>query len=269
MANWLKWLHLAGRKTTDSDRLQHNLTGPVPTHIAIIMDGNGRWAQKRGLPRLAGHKAGADAIRDIVRFCAEIDVKMLTLYAFSTENWNRPKDEVEGLMKLLLEYLGKETEALHENGVRIHFLGDMDELPAGIQKAVQVAQEYTEKNTRLQLNIALNYGSRPEMVRAVRHIAKKYEDGEIGGLDDITEQTVSDHLFTAGMPDPDLIIRPGKEMRLSNFLLWQSAYAEFYPVDVLWPDFKPEHLRAAIAEYSQRDRRFGSIKVKAGDRTVD
>jgi undecaprenyl diphosphate synthase len=245
------------------------LQGKIPVHVAIIMDGNGRWARKRGLPRIAGHKAGADAIRDIVRFCGEAGIRFLTLYAFSTENWKRPHDEVEGLMNLLLEYLDKETPELHKNGVRIRFLGALAELRPSIRSAISVAEEHTSNNSGLQLNIAVNYGSRPEMVRAVRLIAEKYRSGELASLDSITEETISEHLYTAGMPDPDLLIRPGEELRLSNFLLWQSAYTEIWTTSILWPDFRRAQLIHAIADFQKRERRYGNVGSEAGEEKGD
>ena len=269
MAGILDWLRPKAKKHTGTITEEQIKEGPLPVHVAIIMDGNGRWARRRALPRIAGHKAGADSIRDIVRFCGEIGVRVLTLYAFSTENWNRPKEEVEGLMDLLLEYLARETEELHENGVRLKFLGSHGKLRTSIQEAIHHAEDYTRENTQLLLNIAVNYGSRQEILRAVRQIAEKYKNGEFESLERITEETLADHLDTAGMPDPDLLIRPGQEMRLSNFLLWQSAYSEFWSTEVLWPDFRRSHMIQAIADFQKRERRFGAVSTEAGDRQND
>ena len=264
--NWLGW----GREKREPAAAKNRImTGKMPVHVAIIMDGNGRWARRRGLPRIAGHKAGADSIRDIVQFCGEAKIQVLTLYAFSTENWNRPKEEVEGLMNLLLEYLERETSELHKNEVRIRFLGNLEVLRASIREAITAAEDYTRENKGLQLNIAVNYGSRPELVRAVRQIAEKYQQGELTSLENITEETISGHLYTAGMPDPDLMIRPGRELRLSNFLLWQSAYAEFWTTDVLWPDFRRQHLLEAISDFQKRERRYGTIGNEAGEANLD
>ena len=269
VAGLLKWLRGSRAKDVSEAADDTIQEGKVPLHIAIIMDGNGRWAKKRGLPRIAGHKAGADAIRDIVRYCGEAGIRYLTLYAFSTENWKRPKDEVEGLMNLLFEYLDKETPELHKNGVRIRFLGALEDLRPALQSAIAKAEEYTANNKTLQLNIAVNYGSRPEMVRAVRLIAEKYHQGELESLESITEETISNHLYTAGIPDPDLLIRPGQELRLSNFLLWQSAYTELWTTDILWPDFRRAQLIRAIADYQNRERRYGNVDSEAGEMNRD
>ncbi len=231
----------------------------LPVHIGIIMDGNGRWAKQRGLPRSAGHKAGADSIRDMVRACREFGVRVLTLYAFSTENWNRPKDEVEGLMDLLVEYLAKETSELNENGVKIRFIGDLAPLRENIQSSIRKAEALTKDNQHLILNIAVNYGGRHEILHAVRAICAKMTDEATPDIDAIDEAYFSEHLYTAGLPDPDLIIRPGGEMRISNFLIWQAAYAELWVTSILWPDFNRQHLISAIVDYQNRERRFGKV----------
>jgi undecaprenyl diphosphate synthase len=231
----------------------------IPKHIAIIMDGNGRWAKERNLPRTIGHKAGIETIRDIVRECSKLGVKYLTLYAFSTENWRRPVDEVNTLMKLLVEYLRGEFEELHSNNVIINSIGDISKLPQLCQKELRVAYEKTKNNKGLILNLALNYGGRDDITNAFK---KMYKDIKFGRLkeDDISEQVISRYLYTAGIPDPDIIIRPSGEQRLSNFLLWQCAYSEFWTSNIKWPDFRKEHLHQAISDYQKRDRRFGGVK---------
>lgn len=231
----------------------------IPKHIAIIMDGNGRWAKERNLPRTIGHKAGVEALREIVKECSKLGVKYLTLYAFSTENWKRPKDEVNAIMNLLVQYLAKETEELHKNDVVIRTIGNIKMLPDKCQKELQNAYEKTKDNNGLNLNLALNYGGRDDILYAFKNILKEIESGEINP-ESITEETISNHLYTAGMPDPDMIIRPSGELRLSNFLLWQCAYSEFWFSDIKWPDFKKEDLHKAIFDYQMRDRRFGNIK---------
>lgn len=227
---------------------------PVPTHVAIIMDGNGRWANQRGLPRLMGHRAGTNAIKQIVKTFADSGVKYLTLYAFSTENWGRPRDEVIGLFGILESVIDRETKALDDAGVRICHLGTLDGFPENLKAKVCHAVKLTETNTRFTLNLAFNYGGRSEIVEAVRRIVA---DGV--PLNDITEESVAQRLYTAEMPDPDLIIRTAGEMRLSNFLIWQSAYSEYYFTPVFWPAFSAEHVKEALYAYSQRHRRFGGL----------
>lgn len=240
--------------------LIHNLDmNRIPKHIGIIMDGNGRWAKERNLPRTMGHKAGIETIRDIVKECSNLGVKYLTLYAFSTENWIRPSDEVSTLMRLLVEYLKKEFKELNSNNVVINSIGDISKLPTICQIELKKAYENTKKNTGLVLNLALNYGGRDDITTAFKRI---YEDIKFGKLKEsqISEKLISDYLYTSGMPDPDIIIRPSGELRLSNFLLWQSAYSEFWVSDIKWPDFKKENLHQAIYDYQQRDRRYGGVK---------
>ncbi|MBR7131952.1 MAG: isoprenyl transferase [Clostridia bacterium] len=230
-----------------------NLERILPTHIAIIMDGNGRWAKKRSLPRSAGHVAGAKTFKDIARYCNKIGLKYLTVYAFSTENWKRPKDEVEGIMKLLRDYL-KDAENFKDENIRVRFIGNLEVLDEDIKALIKKNEDGSKEATGLNLNIAINYGGKDEITRAVRKIvAEGIPAGEI------TEETVSAHLYTAGMPDPDFIIRPSGEYRLSNYLIWQSAYAEYWFSDILWPDFRPKHLERAIDEYNHRNRRFGGV----------
>ena len=226
----------------------------VPRHVAIIMDGNGRWAQQRGLPRLAGHRAGTENIRRIIEACVEAGVEVLTLYAFSTENWRRPGDEVSGLLAILGEVIDRETRNLHENGVRLRHLGSLEGVPRTLQNRVRDAVELTRGNTRLVLNVAFNYGGRAELVAVARQLVAEGVSPE-----QVTEELISARLQTGGLPDPDLIIRTGGEMRVSNFLLWQGAYAEFWSTAIFWPDFDRDELYRALAEFGQRKRRFGGV----------
>ena len=225
----------------------------VPQHIAIIMDGNGRWAKKRGLPRNAGHLAGSKKFKEIARYCNKIGVKHLTVYAFSTENWRRPAEEVAGIMNILRDYLIDSKNYIREN-IRLRFIGDRSALPEDIISLMQTAEKDSENATGLTCYIAVNYGGRDEITNAVREIVAKGVKAE-----DITEEMISAHLYTRDYPDPELVIRPSGELRLSNFLIWQSAYSEFWFSDVLWPDFKAEHLDKAIADYNNRNRRFGGV----------
>jgi undecaprenyl diphosphate synthase len=231
----------------------------VPKHVAIIMDGNGRWAKSKNLPRTIGHRAGVETIREIVKAASQIDIKYLTLYAFSTENWKRPSDEVNALMKLLVEYLKKEVEELNKNNVIINFIGDISLLPDICQHELFCAHKITKNNTGLVLNLALNYGGRDEIRRAIQNIALEIKNSQID-ISDITEELISKNLYTSDMPDPELMIRPSGEYRISNFLLWQMAYTEFWFSNVYWPDFKPDDLHQAIIDYQNRDRRFGGVK---------
>ena len=230
-----------------------------PQHIAVIMDGNGRWARRRGLPRLAGHRAGTEALRRVIEACVEFEVPILTIYAFSTENWKRPPHEVRGLMFLLEEVIERQLDALDQNGVQIRHIGWLDHVPDNLRRAIARAIERTAKNDRLILNVAFNYGSRHEIVRAVRRIVADAVPPE-----EIDEATIERYLETAGLPDPDLIIRTSGEMRLSNFLLWQAAYAEIYATPTLWPDFGRDELRRALDSYAQRERRYGGRLDEAG-----
>ena len=231
----------------------------IPKHIAIIMDGNGRWAKAKNLPRALGHKAGVETIRKIIKEGDRLGVKYMTLYAFSTENWKRPKDEISTLMKLLVQYLKEEISELHEKGVVINVLGDSSKLPKDCIDEIQKAKEITKNNTGIVMNVALNYGGRDEIVRATRAIAQMVASGEIQPSD-IDDKMFENHLYTKGMPDPDIIIRPSGEQRLSNFLLWQCAYSEFWYSNINWPDFTEVDLRRAIYDFQNRDRRFGGIK---------
>ncbi len=229
----------------------------LPKHIAIIMDGNGRWAKKRGLPRSAGHVRGADNFRKIVRYCGEIGISYLTVYAFSTENWSRPKEEVSSLMNLLSEYLDRAYKELDDR-VRVRIIGERDMLSQELLQKVEALENYTKDRTGMVLNIALSYGGRQEILHAVRLCAKRVETGEISA-EDISLDMLSQSLYTGDQPDPDLIIRPSGEKRISNFMLWQAAYAEFWYSNVLWPSFKPAHLLEAISEFQGRNRRFGGV----------
>lgn len=231
----------------------------IPTHIAIIMDGNGRWAKARFLPRTAGHKAGVETIRDIVKECSKLGVKHLTLYAFSTENWKRPKLEVDTLMNLLSTYLRNEIAELHQNNVKVTAIGDISALPKTCIRELNSAKELTKNNTGVNLNLALNYGSRADIKNALIDIVKNCESGKID-INNIDEDIIKNYLSTKSIPDPDLVIRTSGEQRLSNFLLWEVAYSEFYLTDIHWPDFKKEELQKAIYVYQRRDRRFGGLK---------
>ncbi|MCB9422564.1 MAG: isoprenyl transferase [Ardenticatenaceae bacterium] len=226
----------------------------VPTHIAIIMDGNGRWAKQRGLPRVAGHRAGAENLRRIINACVEFGVKILTIYAFSTENWGRPESEVRGLMKIFARVLDQELDDLHAQGVCLHHLGDLTGVNPDLQGKVLRALELTKDNDTLILNVAFNYGGRAEIIHAVQQMLA---DGI--SPDDLTEDLFSSYLFTKGLPDPDLVIRTSGELRISNFLIWQAAYSEYYPTPAFWPDFGREELYEAIVVYNQRERRFGLV----------
>jgi undecaprenyl diphosphate synthase len=228
--------------------------GACPQHVAIIMDGNGRWAQQRGLSRQAGHRAGTENIRTVIRAFAERSVKFLTLYAFSTENWKRPRSEINPLMRLIGRVLDRELAALHENGVRLLHIGDLEPLPSDLRRKVCDAIELTRNNTGITVNVAFNYGGRAEIVEAVRRAIRAGIEPE-----DLTEASFGSFLDTAGLPDPDLVIRTAGEMRLSNFLLWQAAYAEFYATPVYWPDFDEAEVERALAAYAQRGRRFGGL----------
>jgi len=230
----------------------------IPAHIAIIMDGNGRWAKQRKLPRTMGHRAGMKNIKMMVEESSNLGVKYLTLYAFSTENWKRTKEEVGALMDLVVEFINKEFEELHRNNVKLNSIGDISKLPEKSKAAVEDAMYKTRNNTGLTLNIALNYGGRDEIVKGVKEIAKEVLEGKLQ-IDNIDDKIISDHLYTSGMPDPDIIIRPSGELRLSNYLLWQSAYSEFWFSNINWPDFTKEDLRRAISDFQKRDRRFGGV----------
>ena len=234
----------------------------LPVHIGIIMDGNGRWAKKRGLPRTAGHKVGAETFRKISRYCSDIGIKYLTVYAFSTENWKRPLEEVNTIMTYFRDYLNEALRDFADDTIRLKFLGDISGFSKDIQDLMRENEQMSSVHKGMVCNIAMNYGGRAELVNAVRKIAKMAASGEIKAdeIDNtVTEKLISDYLYTSGQPDPDLIIRPSGEYRTSNFLLWQSAYAEYYIDDVLWPDYTKNDLNRALIEYSKRNRRFGGV----------
>jgi undecaprenyl diphosphate synthase len=230
---------------------------PLPRHIAIIMDGNGRWAKSRGLPRTAGHKKGADALKRVLDACRDARIEYLTVYAFSSENWKRPDEEIKDLMQLLRHYLKNELPELHKNNIRLRFIGDFSKLDADIQTGMRDAMQLTEKNTAFNFTVALSYGARQEIVRAMRKLAADVKAGKTAP-ESIDENTVAGALDTHDLPEPDLLIRTGGEHRISNFLLWQSAYTEFYFTPALWPDFDVAHFNDALAEYAKRERRYGT-----------
>ncbi|MFR6023305.1 MAG: polyprenyl diphosphate synthase [Oscillospiraceae bacterium] len=229
----------------------------LPRHIAIILDGNGRWAKRRGLPRTAGHAAGAETFRRIATYCKDIGIDYLTVYAFSTENWKRPREEVDAIMGLLGKYLREAVDTMERDHIRLKILGDPEILPKNLRDLIDETADISTHYEGFQANVCLNYGGRDEIVRAALRFAEDYKAGKAATL---TEESFSNYMFSAGIPDPDLIIRPGGEMRLSNFLMWESAYSELIFTDVLWPDFTSGDIDAAIAEYQRRDRRFGGIK---------
>lgn len=230
----------------------------MPQHVGIIMDGNGRWAKKRGLPRTAGHTVGANNFRTITKYCSNIGIPYLTVYAFSTENWKRPADEVQALMKLFRQYLEEALRDFQEENIRVIFLGDKKGFASELQDLIERTEKASAQKNGMVLNIAMNYGGRDEITKAARELAQEVKEGRLSA-EEIDEKAISDHLYTAGQPDPDLIIRPSGERRISNFLLWQSAYAEYVTMDVLWPDFKPKDLERALDEYAMRNRRFGGV----------
>jgi undecaprenyl diphosphate synthase len=258
-ARILEVLNLTNTLQTEADRqLQVELgaSGRIPEHIAVIMDGNGRWAKSRGNIRLFGHKAGVDSVRDITEACAQLGVKYLTLYAFSTENWGRPTDEVTGLMHLLVQSLRSETKKLNKNDIKLMTIGQIERFPESCQRELREAIRITQNNTRLNLCLALSYSGRWDITQAVKKVAQKVKDGELKP-EDITDDVISSELVTADIPDPDLIIRTSGEFRISNFLLWQLAYSELYITHTFWPDFRRSELYDAISSYQKRERRFG------------
>ena len=234
----------------------------IPQHVAMIMDGNGRWALSRGLPRMAGHKAGTENLRRVIRATVEFGVKYLTIYAFSTENWGRPPEEVRGLLTILEDVIDRELNELHKEGVQLRHLGRLEQLSPMLQEKVLKAVELTRNNNRLILNIAWNYGGRDEIVQAIQHMMK---DGVQS--DKVTDELVGQYLYTAGVPDPDLIIRTSGELRISNFLIWQAAYSEWYVTPTYWPDFDKEEYRRALETYGQRDRRYGGVSEAVANKS--
>jgi undecaprenyl diphosphate synthase len=253
----MKWFfnRSSQEQSTDLEVSKENL----PSHVAIIMDGNGRWARRRGLPRVAGHHTGMTVVRDIIRASDDIGLKYLTLYAFSTENWKRPRAEVEYLMRLPEEFFRSEIDELVERGVRVRFIGDTTKLPRYTQETVHRTLERTEQNTGMTVCFALNYGGRADIIGAIKALVEDFERKGMS-LDALSEEVFREYLSTYGIPDPDLIIRTSGEQRLSNFLIWQAAYAEFWVTDSFWPDFTRDHLRRAIIDYQKRRRRFGGLK---------
>ena len=247
---------LFNRKPSDTPDIDSNA---IPKHVAIIMDGNGRWAKRRGMPRSMGHRAGADVLKQIVIAADEIGIRALTVYGFSTENWKRPEQEVSLLMALIKEYLNNNVKYMHEHNVRIRFIGYIGALSDELQKIIRDAELLTQNNTGLTLQLAINYGGRDEIVRTIRNITNSVADGTIT-TDDITEDYVSSQLFTKEFSDVDLLIRPSSDFRISNFLLWQLVYAEFWFTDLHWPDFTKETLLEAVAAYQKRERRFGGLR---------
>jgi undecaprenyl diphosphate synthase len=237
-----------------SKETENNRPLKIPTHVAIIMDGNGRWALQRGLPRIAGHRAGTGNLRRILEGCGDLGIKVLTLYAFSTENWGRPEEEVRGLMGILEDVIDKELQDLHKEGIQLHHIGQLDRLDPVLRRKVQDAVELTKDNTSLVLNIAFNYGGRDEIIDAIKMMLKDGIDPDAVDVD-----LVNQYLYTHGVPDPDLVIRTSGELRISNFLIWQAAYAEWYFTPVYWPDFDKHELRKAVEEYSSRERRYGLV----------
>lgn len=245
------------RKKEQTTEVELNMNN-IPQHVAIIMDGNGRWAKERNMPRTMGHKAGVETIRRIVKEADRLGIKYITLYAFSTENWKRPKDEVSALMKLLVQYLRSEVGDLHKNRVVLRVLGDISALQDDCKREIEDSIELTKNNTGLVLNVAFNYGGRDEIIRAIQDIVEDVEEGKVK-KENITQDLFSNYLYTKDSPDPDLIIRPSGEQRISNFLLWQCAYSEFWYSNVNWPDFSEKDLQRAIYDYQNRDRRYGGV----------
>ena len=234
-------------------------TGKTPAHVAVIMDGNGRWAKQRHLPRAKGHEQGAESVRVAIKTCQKLGIKYLTVYAFSVENWNRPKAEIDALMSLLKKFLHNEEREFHENKIRLRAIGRLSDLPPSVQGELNRVIQATEHYREATLVLALSYGGRTEIAMAAREVARKVKAGTLD-VETIDEATLSAHMYAPDIPDPDLMIRTSGEMRISNFLLWQLSYAELYITDVLWPDFREEHLTRAVAEYARRDRRFGLLK---------
>ena len=246
-------------KLTKTDTAGERENSGLPRHIAIILDGNGRWAKKRGLPRTAGHLEGSENFRRIATYCKDIGIDYLTVYAFSTENWKRPPEEVRAIMKLLNKYLHEAIDTMAEDHIRMKVLGDLSALSPELQKLVEKTDRISQGYDGFQANICINYGGRDEIIHAARRYAEDYAAGKVSG--ELDEDKFSSYLYSAGIPDPDLLIRPGGELRISNFLLWQCAYSEFYYTDTLWPDFTPDELDKAIEAYKSRDRRFGGVKT--------
>lgn len=248
------------KKTTENDNLLQKIKGNLPRHIAVIMDGNGRWAAARRLPRIEGHRAGSKAVRETVTACRELEIPFLTLYAFSEENWDRPKSEVQALMTLLQQFLRERIKELKKHQIAFDVIGEEERLSSAVRKEIERARAVTASGEeKMRLTLALSYGARSEIVRAARMLAGEVAEGK-RNLEEITKESFSEALYTAGMPDPDLLIRTSGELRVSNFLLWQIAYTEMWITPVLWPDFRKEHLLQALEDYARRDRRFGKVR---------
>jgi undecaprenyl diphosphate synthase len=259
---------LVSQQRDETDLLAQIDPTRLPQHIAVIMDGNGRWAKRRHLPRIAGHRAGATSARQVIETCARMGIPALTLYAFSLENWRRPQPEVDFLMRLLREYLSQELPEIHRNNIRMLVIGRLDQLPDAVREDVRKAMELTAGNTGMKLAVALNYGGRAELVDAFNSILNRVRNGGTPGApinEKIDEKMISEHLYTAGLPDPDLLIRTSGEMRVSNFLLWQIAYAEIYVTETLWPDFSRVRLLEALVEFQKRERRYGGLASDLSD----
>lgn len=250
----------SGKSHNEAVTLEMICQKPLPKHIAIIMDGNGRWAKKRGLPRTAGHRVGMESLERVVECFDELNIPYLTVYAFSTENWKRPVEEVDALMDLMVEFIDKKIDYLDRKGVRVNPIGCVEKIKGVTYERIMYAKERTKNNERLIFNVALNYGGRQEIVQGIQDICRQVQQGKLH-IEDIDEEVVSRNLYTAGQPDPDLLIRPSGELRVSNFLLWQIAYTEFWTTDILWPDFRKEELWRAIYDYQNRQRRFGGLNV--------
>lgn len=258
---WTKWFRTRKKAyRADHEAYKQLDSQKMPQHVAIIMDGNGRWAQRKGLPRTFGHHAGVKVLKKIVRLACDIKLPILTVYAFSTENWKRPMQEVEVLMSLFADFLNNDIDELHEKDVQIRFIGRVEELSPVLRTKMAEARQRTVNNKGLILNLAVNYGGRTEIMQAAQTLADKVKNGELSSAD-ITEQVISDHLYTGGLPDPDLLIRPGGDCRISNFLLWQLAYTEIWLTDATWPEFSESQLLEAIEAFQKRERRFGGLNA--------
>jgi undecaprenyl diphosphate synthase len=267
-SNLLKDVFGIGKKSVTGKHDQQEKNLKIPLHLAVIMDGNGRWAKKRNLPRSAGHRAGAENLKELCRNCGYYGIRYVTVYAFSTENWSRPDDEVHALMDLFVEFFDRYDPELEKEGIRVRFSGDIPALPERIQEVVRRAEKNSENRKRMDLIIAMNYGGRREIADACRKIASEVERGLLKATD-IKEETISANLYLPDVPDPDLLVRPSGELRLSNFLLWETAYSEFWFSDILWPDFGFDELTEAIRVYTSRDRRFGGVKEQGSENIED
>ncbi len=258
MIGFLKKIFKNKEPQENNKKIPDVISGTLPVHIAIIMDGNGRWAKRRRLPRTAGHRAGMESLKRVIKSCTKWGIKYLTVYAFSTENWKRPQDEIDGLMNLLVEYISKELNEMHQNGVRVRAIGNIEALAQTARQSLEKAEKTTANNDKIYLQIAINYGGRNEIVNMVKSVLDDVSQGIISS-ECIDEKLIAQYLYTSGIPDPDLLIRPSGELRLSNFLLWQSAYAELVFDNILWPDYSEQDLYRAICAFQKRSRRFGAV----------